>query len=73
MKTTKVYTVIQLYAGDDDNENQIWIDTVWKTVKEAKKDFPEETYRKVSTLSTPIETTFLATAHTCSLKSAEEE
>ena len=51
MKVTKVKSVIQLYAGDTSNGFPMWMDTVWGSLKDARKAYPELIYRSIATKS----------------------
>lgn len=66
--------MIQLYGGNNRNGQPIWIDTLWKTVKQAKSKFPKNTYRKVKIASyvPRSKQNFYAEEQTCLLLSKQE-
>lgn len=41
--------MVQRFVKTNSKGDKIWADTVWNTLEEARRQYPDETYREVMT------------------------
>ena len=66
--------MIQLYVGNQYQGCQLWEDTLWADIAEAREKFPNEVYRQISIIDTPYNfKEFMATPLSCELTEEMED